>query len=562
MASGQSQVPRGHTFEPPKVLIAAPFPNGRWGGGLLPCLEVFNILNGARAPPWSSGPLFTSDHGGTTLPTTSPKNRLTSQEKEALNRLAQLGESRFDEEDFLVQGNTLILPQNMTLKQLDKWLHEKIQADEEQVAISRTFKYRPWDGAYCTWQVFKRVFGALGHKGTKGFWGPNPPQYITIHTGPNETEQVPWGIFKVPLLPNVEFICSSHQDDELGQLFMLYANTPRKNRAHVEGIFNLIQEELENSSIYRGKAFDGKDEPEFLDLTGVDPDKVIYSKEVTIQLEANIWSVMRYTDQLRQSNIPRKRAALLAGPYGTGKTLAGFLTAQVAIENGWTCVYVRPGRDDLNMALQTARLYQPAVVFAEDIDVEAEGGNVSQKTASRILDAFDGITAKGTEMMVVLTTNHPDRIHKAMLRPGRLDAVIEIEKLDTEGITKLIKVSLPAERLDPNIGWSKVAPAMDGMLPAFVKEVADRAFKYVLARNEGKINGWVITGDDLIHAANALRPQLDLMSGARERKELDPMTVQMREAAKLGVADAINPEASDGGSWILRREVVTEAEKH
>ena len=493
---------------------------------------------------------------------TSPKSRLTNAEKEALHRLAELGESRFDEEDFLVQGNTLILPQTMSLKQLDKWLHEKIEADEEMVSISRTFKYRPWDGAYCTWQVFKRVFGALGHKGTQGFFGPNPPSYITIQTGPGETEQVPWGVFKVPLLPNVEFVCSSDQDDELGMLFMLYANTPRKNRAHVEGIFNLIQEELENNSIYRGKAFDGKGEPEFLDLTGVDPNKVVYSQEVYIQLEANVWSVMKYTDQLRKSNIPRKRAALLAGPYGTGKTLAGFLTAQVAVENGWTCVYVRPGRDDLGMALQTARLYQPSVVFAEDIDVEAEGGEVSQKTASRILDAFDGITAKGTEMMVVLTTNYAERIHKAMLRPGRLDAVIEIEKLDQEGIARLITVSLPPERLEENIDWDEVTPSMDGMLPAFVKEVADRAFKYVLARNEGNINGWVITGDDLIHAANALRPQLDLMSGARERKELDPMSQQMREAVRLGVADAVREDALDGqGEWLLRREVVTEANK-
>lgn len=491
--------------------------------------------------------------------------QLSTQEKEILQRLDQLGGARFSEEDILFEGDKLIVPWSMTLADVRSFIDKKIAADEEDVNVFRTFRYRPWDGAYATWQVFKNTFGALGHQGVRTWWGQDPPRYITINVSHDQTEEIPWGVFSMPLLPEVTFMSGSDEDEELGMLYQLVATCPRKHRSKVEGVFALIEEYLQNNSIYRGKAFDGKEQPEFLDLRGVDPDKVVYAEEALVQLEANIWSVMRHTDQLRKSNIPRKRSCLLHGPYGTGKTLAGFLTAQIAEQNGWTCVYVRPGKDNLETAMQTAKLYQPALVFCEDLDTVAEAGEIGTDQASRILDIFDGITAKGTELMVVLTTNHPDRIHKGMLRPGRLDSVVEIAKLDRVGVEKLVKVSLPSESMDPEIAWDEVAEAMNGMLPAYVKEAADRAFRYALTRESGALENVRLSTDDLVHAARGLKPQLELMEGAKERKEADPLAAQIRKAAKLGVADAVDPEAvlydGDGDTtWLLRREVRAEAE--
>src|SRR5207249_8115536 len=115
-------------------------------------------------------------------------------------------------------------------------------------------------------------------------------------------------------------------------------------------------------SIYRGKALVGHEEPQFLDMDEFDPEKVVYSQEVLTQLESSVWGVLRWTDAFRRDKITRKRAILLHGPYGTGKTLAGQLTAKIATDNGWTFIAARPGQDDLTEALQTARLYEPAVV--------------------------------------------------------------------------------------------------------------------------------------------------------------------------------------------------------
>jgi transitional endoplasmic reticulum ATPase len=200
------------------------------------------------------------------------------------------------------------------------------------------------------------------------FFGQEPPRFIAVPTGPNETTEVPWGNFEVPLLEDTYFMTGGVQDEDLGPLFRVQVSCPRKLRPQVEGIFILLEAYLAEHSLYRGKAFNGGEMPEFLDLSLVDPEKVAYSEMVTAQLEANIWAVLRHAESLRDAGLPLKRAVLLHGPYGTGKTLAGLLTARIAVESGWTFIHARPGKDDVRDVLRTASLYAPAVVFAEDLD--------------------------------------------------------------------------------------------------------------------------------------------------------------------------------------------------
>jgi SpoVK/Ycf46/Vps4 family AAA+-type ATPase len=70
--------------------------------------------------------------------------------------------------------------------------------------------------------------------------------------------------------------------------------------------------------------------------------------------------------------VPLKRGVLLEGPYGTGKTLTAFVTAKKCVENGWTFIMLDRVAA-LKEALTFARMYAPAVVFAEDIDRSVEG---------------------------------------------------------------------------------------------------------------------------------------------------------------------------------------------
>ena len=479
------------------------------------------------------------------------KKEAARAQKEIRRRLEELGGKLYDDDDVTYQGNRLILPENMDLKGAIGFLEKKRQEMEKETVFSRTFNYRPWDGAWCMWQALKRVFGIVGHQETvyQTMFGPQvePPAMITINVDVDKQEQIPWGTFALPMFPGLLFQTETGRND-FGNVFMLYANGPKKYKAAVEGIFTLIELELKERSMYRGRAFDGQQFPEFVDLSAVDPRKVVYSQEVMTQLEANVWAQLRHTAEFERLGIPLKRAVLVHGPYGTGKTLAATLTGQEAVANGWTFIKARPGRDDLGEVMQTARLYQPSVVFYEDIDQVAAPEAGGHEAISRLLDDFDGVSAKGTRILCILTTNHPERIHKGMVRPGRLDAMIEINDLDVEGVAKLVQ-SCIEESLADGIDWDAVFETAEGYKPAFVTELSTRAVRYLIARMKGSPGDEKVTTEDLVHAAVGLRPQYDKMTGARdtqERHELaDVLGREVTKAATIAVRENVQDRLLD-----------------
>lgn len=447
--------------------------------------------------------------------------------------LARLGGKTFNDDDILFEGTQLIIPENMSISQAQRFLEKKLKELEKVTTFSNTFNYRPWDGAYSMWNVLKRTFGAVAHKDSieKTMFGKMeaPPKMFSIPIGVNKREQVPWGRFELPFLPGVLFETEGFAHREKGSLFHLTATGPKKYRFEIQGIFALIERELEANSMYRGKAFDGQDMPEFIDVHSVDRNRVVYSEEVMTQLEANIWAQLRHTGEFEKLGIPLKRAVLIHGPFGTGKTLAALLTGQEAIANGWTFIKARPGRDDLAAVLQTARLYEPSVVFYEDIDqiASSDDGGIQ-----KLLDDFDGIEAKGTRILCVLTTNYPEKIHKGMARPGRLDAMIEINELDQQGVERLVRTRIE-DMLAEEIDWADVFEAAREYKPAFVTEAADRTIRYLVAQN-GTADGMLVETHHLVSAMEGLRPQYDVMTGAKDHAERDPLsTVLERSIARV-----------------------------
>lgn len=429
-----------------------------------------------------------------------------------LARLGQLGGEVAQDDDLVYEGKKFVLPEVFkgNLQGAAKYLTDLDEQLNTTHAFPRTFRYRPNDVAHALSKALKKVFGTTGlGKDTVSFFGRTPPTFVTINTGLNETAQVVQGETKFPPLDAVIHV-GWDNDPEVGTLGKVTIKAPRRYRAQVEGLFFAIEEELKTGSIYRGKAIDGADDPHFLNVSSVDPARVIYTQEVVTQLEANIWSLLRHTQVMRDMKLPLKRSVLIEGPYGTGKSLAAMLTAQIAVENEWTFVQVRP-TDDLEKAMKTAQLYAPAVVFFEDIDGVAEKGDPQE--VSRLLDLFDGITSKGTDVIAVMTTNFVERIQKGMLRPGRMDAVIHIAEMDAAGFERLIKATVP-EGLLYDIDYVKVAEAYDGFLPAFAKEATDRALRYGIARTGG--DPMFLTTEDFVAAAEGLRPQLQLMVEAGE----------------------------------------------
>lgn len=475
-----------------------------------------------------------------TKPETTQQDRIREQ---ILDNLQALGKLTTGEDDLIFEGTKFILPSNLRgdIDAAVRYLRDWQEAQSARFSFSRVFNYRPSDGANAFQNAMVKMWGSAGVGRTiQTLFGDIPPEYRTINVSPTQTAQVPWN--RVNFSPlEADFYLVTDQN-EYGQVFQLMVEAPRKYRAHVEAFFALVEEELKTNSIYRGKAITGAQEPQFIDTSNVDPSRVIYSADVMVQFETNMWSLLRYSERMRENRIPLKRAVLVEGPYGTGKTLGGLLTAKEAVENGWTFIQARPGKDDLREVLNTAQLYAPAVVWYEDIDTVADGRDY--KSISSLLDALDGVTNKGVEILAGFTTNFVDRIHKGVLRPGRLDAVISIQGLDAQGFEKLVKVTVPAAVLAPDVDYERVAEAFEGMVPAFAKEAIDRSLRYSMTRNGG-VPG-TITTDDLVHAANGLRPQLALMERAAEGAQRPTLDVAMTDTVNRMLNDTM--VVRDGGN--------------
>lgn len=379
---------------------------------------------------------------------------------------------------------------------------------------------------------------------TATFFGPIPPRFLSAEVGLGKTIQVPWGRVAVPQLA-AEFVLGTTADEDSGALFHLSVEAPRQYRAHLEAFFDLVADELRSGSLYKGKAINGAGTPGFLDLSTVDPHRVVYSQEVQTQLGANFWTLIERSDLMRELNIPLKRSILISGPYGSGKTLAGYLSAQRAVEHGWTFILCRPGKDDLFQVLNTATLYAPAVVWFEDIDVLASGGDAQH--ISRVLDALDSISNKGVEVLAGFTTNHIKQIQSGVLRPGRIDSIIEIGALDVASVKKLVIATVPSHLLAEDIDYGKVYEALEGYTPAFYREAIDRSMRYMIDRTGGAD---LITTDDLVSAAEGLRPQYNLMIGASTKPDkptigsvlADTVVETLRERVGIGTDGDVNLE--------------------
>ena len=459
-----------------------------------------------------------------------------------LDKIAELGGKGMKEEDIVYEGTLLRLPVKYQghLELAIKDLTTKLKEENEPSDFSRTFKYRPWDGARNAFNALKKGFGLVSGKTIHTMFGDIRPEYIQVPTSVYETEEVPWGQFTLPGLENTTIVFGATRDPEMGQVFQMGVTTPRKNRFVVEGMFKMVEMELQQNSIYKGKAIDGAGMPNFIDLSGVHKDKVVYSKQVRADLEAHVWGFIQHSDWLiNRRGMSGKRAILLHGTYGTGKSLTNNLTAQVATENGWTTVLVRPGKDDFFEALQTARLYQPAVLLFEDADVLASEGDAT--TLSKLLDAFDGITAKSTRLMVVMTTNHENKLDDGMRRPGRIDQKIHIGPLDREGVEQLVRIVLGDTCGEVN--FDEVFDSCAGYAPAFIVEAATRAIRYADVRTNftGDV---LIETEDMVLAAVSLRDQYSWMQGGVDRPNRPAIEEALENAVSHGVARLV-PAASE-----------------
>ena len=117
--------------------------------------------------------------------------------------------------------------------------------------------------------------------------------------------------------------------------------------------------------------------------------------------------------------------------------------------------------------------------------------------------------------------------------------MIEINELDRDGLERLVKARV-GDRLSESIDWDLVMDAAVGYKPAFVTEFADRAIRYAMVRNNGSSEGVELLGEDLIASAQGLRPQFEMMTGAKDRHERPKLDEALGRVIKGVVRDTFD----------------------
>lgn len=467
-----------------------------------------------------------------------------------LDKLRELGGGRITEESGIAYhgGRQIMLPEGMTLKSAAKLVTAQAKAMEENHTFSKTFRFRPWDGAYALQETLRELFGVGGQgKAIHTMFGTNPPEYRNVEVAPGVEVRVPWGLIDFPIL-EAEIHTGATQDPTYGLLFQASITAPKKYEAQIEGLWIALQDFLEHRSIYKGKAIvgvgrlgrDGFDYPTFIDPNATDPAKVAYRREVFDRLTSSVWGPIRTADLQRRAGLKLNRKTLLYGPYGTGKSLAGGLTARVATENGWTFIQCKTGEEDLGKVLKTAELYAPSVVFIEDIDTLIES---DPKKMSELLEMFDGVSSKNKEVMVLMTSNHADSLSKGMTRVGRIDASIEIGDLDREGIQRLISATFDEHMLSDDIDFEAIYESMEGYEPAFIVGTFSLTKSNAINRTDSL--DFKLSTRDFVLAAETLRNQHDTHTNAQDRPAVDVLGTVVGDVVAEKVTSALQSHKVD-----------------
>ncbi|MEV7775260.1 ATP-dependent zinc metalloprotease FtsH [Kitasatospora sp. NPDC086791] len=194
------------------------------------------------------------------------------------------------------------------------------------------------------------------------------------------------------------------------------------------------------------------------------------------------------------------KGVLLYGPPGTGKTL---LARAVAGEAGvpfysisgsdFVEMFVGVGASRVRDLFEQAKANAPAIVFVDEIDAVGRhrgaglggGHDEREQTLNQLLVEMDGFDVKGG-VILIAATNRPDILDPALLRPGRFDRQIAVERPDLQGRLDILKVHQKGKPIAPDVDLSAVAKRTPGFTGADLSNVLNEA-ALLTARSDKKL---------------------------------------------------------------------------
>ena len=224
------------------------------------------------------------------------------------------------------------------------------------------------------------------------------------------------------------------------------------------------------------------------------------------------------------------KGALLVGPPGTGKTLLAKAVAGEAkvpfyslSGSDFVEMFVGVGASRVRDLFKQAQQSAPCIIFIDEIDAIGKsrdshygGGNDErEQTLNQLLSNMDGFdSSKG--LVVLGATNRPEVLDKALLRPGRFDRRIIVDKPDLKGRLEILKVHAKNVLMHDSVDLEAIAKATSGAVGSDLANMINEAA--ILAVKKGRT---VVTQDDLFESVEVViagKEKKDRILGKEEKK--------------------------------------------
>ena len=283
---------------------------------------------------------------------------------------------------------------------------------------------------------------------------------------------------------------------------------------------------------------EGKIKTRFADVAGVDE-----AKEELVEVVDFLKSPKKYTDI--GGKIPK--GVLLVGDPGTGKTL---LARAVAGEAGvpffsisgsdFVEMFVGVGASRVRDLFKQAREKAPCIIFIDEIDALAKSrangfssNDEREQTLNQLLVEMDGFdNEKG--LIVLAATNRVDVLDPAILRPGRFDRQVPVEKPDVKGREEILRIHAKNVKLDKDVDFESIAHGTTGFAGADLANVVNEAALLAVRNGRKKV-----TMEDFNDAIDKVSIGLKKKSRKDNKKQM--RLVSVHETGHALVA-AFNPD--------------------
>lgn len=240
----------------------------------------------------------------------------------------------------------------------------------------------------------------------------------------------------------------------------------------------------------RGKLYSQDDNATtFNDVAGIDE---------AVEEVREIVDFLKFPDKYQKLGGRIPKGVLLVGPPGTGKTL---LAKAIAGEAGvpffslsgsdFVEMFVGVGAARVRDMFQQAASKSPCIIFIDELDAlgKSRGGNIMgghderEQTLNALLVEMDGFDAN-TGIIVMAATNRPETLDPALLRPGRFDRHVLVDRPDKGGREEILKVHVKNVKLGPDVELKEVASITPGFVGADLANLVNEAA--LLAARKGK----------------------------------------------------------------------------